>query len=143
MTTATGLPATTMQIQCQKCEVGYLNPESRLKVAGTSDELRQMLAEDCARATGWRVWSGTTMGGREVRRVFCPRCLGHAAEVDAAAEPKWDARCRACDWGASDEDEYPAEPFTAKDAQRWKDDHRCEPDVFIIAPKQEAHRAAS
>jgi hypothetical protein len=95
-----------------------------------------MPTDDCARAVGWRVWSGLTLGGIEKRVVFCPRCAGANSE-DVAEEveaPKWDARCNTCDFAASEEDEYDDEPFTEADAKRWRSDHECEPDVEIVAP---------
>lgn len=93
-----------------------------------------------ARAIGWTVWEGRTIGGSEERRVFCPRCSGRTPEPETDAEPKWDARCNTCDWQASDADDYDDEPFTEADAKAWKQDHECEPDVDLIAPKALARR---
>ncbi len=34
------------------------------------------LSEYNARISGWRIWSGTTMGGRQASDVVCPYCAG-------------------------------------------------------------------
>lgn len=88
-----------------------------------------------ARVAGWIVWEGATEGGKHVKRVFCPGCAGRPV-IDAATgeEPSWDAECHTCGTSMGEEwDE--GEPLTQKDAELWKDEHRCEPDVTISAPK--------
>lgn len=125
-------------IQCQNCLSFYKKPPRPRLTSKSVNLWGGMPAEDCARAIGWRVWSGTTLGGSEARAVFCPRCAGHQPEAEEVAAPKWDARCNTCDAQARDDYDYAGEPFSEADARRWKDDHRCEPDVEIIAPKKAA-----
>ena len=43
-----------------------------------------------ARVAGWIVWEGPTEGGKHVKRIHCPACLGKAKPV----EPSWDAVCQ-------------------------------------------------
>ena len=84
---------------------------------------------------GWIVWEGKTEGGAHVKRVFCPRCVGREV-VDASTgeEPSWSAECSTC--GASmREDWFEGVALSEDDAKLWKDEHRCEPDVTISAPK--------
>lgn len=121
MSTAT---AERTQLRCQNCPMVFT----------ATGEDYGLPVPDAARATGWTVWEGTTLGGEQVKRVFCAWCAGRRPEVE---RPKWDARCETCGCAASDADEYKTEPFTAKDAERWKQDHECEPDVFLIQPSGE------
>lgn len=115
-------------IRCLACRAKYVDRQG-------SDKLR-LPEEDAARASGWIVWSGTTMGGRPSRQVFCPPCSGRSPEphdAEPEAEQSWDAYCRTCDTHASDEYGY-EKPFTEADAKAWRSDHRCEPDVEIVDP---------
>ncbi|GAA3958160.1 hypothetical protein GCM10023085_45790 [Actinomadura viridis] len=119
MTTAT-LPLTS--IRCQNCPVTFEEPRGRYTLPGA----------DAARAAGWTVWEGNTLGGKQVTRVYCPWCAGREK-----SEPKWDARCETCDSAASEEDGYAEDPFTIEDAKRWQQDHRCEPYVHLVQPQRE------
>src|SRR5882757_7530924 len=100
-------------IVCQKCTTRYNCTERGLGMSEVAG----------ARAVGWTVWEGRTMGGREERRVFCTRCAGRTPEPETDDEPKWDARCNTCDWAASSQAEYADEPFTEADARAWKFGH--------------------
>ena len=111
-------------ISCQSCRDVYVWP-----VAAKGSMV------DGARAKGWIVWEGATVGGDQVKRTFCPVCRG-VAEPPAEPEPTWDAVCKTCD--ASMSEEWGPEhdgPFTEKDAKEWQSDHRCEKWVDLIAPK--------
>lgn len=44
------------------------------------------LTEERARARGWHVWHGTTMGGTEKTVVLCPSCVGHHRRPDPCTE---------------------------------------------------------
>lgn len=114
-------------LNCQNCPVSYLKPEGDLSMSDG----------DAARAVGWTVWEGTTIGGRQEKRVFCPRCAGRTEDPDGLDEPRWDAVCDTCDARASEDDEYEDGPFTEEDARSWKDDHECEPWVRLVSPKQQ------
>lgn len=81
----------------------------------------------------WIIWSGTTVGGQETTRIYCPTCAGRAAEDPH--EPTWDAECRTCDARMSDED-WDEDEFTEKDARNWEIDHQCQSDVRLITPEQ-------
>lgn len=77
-----------------------------------------------ARAAGWRVWEGQTIGGRHERRVICWACFG-----PSVAEPaeSWDAECRTCGARASHEFEDDDLPLSKQDAEEWRLDHQCDP----------------
>ncbi|MFI7691730.1 hypothetical protein ACIBQ6_21865 [Nonomuraea sp. NPDC049655] len=112
------------EIQCGSCRSSYDPPG-----------IDQRHKEYGARVAGWIVWEGKTEGGSHVKRVFCPRCAGRPV-VDAATgeEPSWSADCRTC--GASmHEDWFEGVALSQEDAELWKDEHSCEPDVEITAPK--------
>ena len=93
-------------------------------------------SEIAARAARWIVWSGTTIGGKETTRIFCPTCAGR--EAQDAHPPTWDAECATCHWRMSDADDWEDddEPYTEKDARNWETDHQCEPDVRLITPEE-------
>lgn len=94
---------------------------------------RTPMKEIEARAKGWIVWTGTTMGGEQTTRIYCPVCCGRT-EAD---EPGWDAECRTCDARMSDESWDDEDgPYSEEDARNWKSDHQCEPDVALITPEQ-------
>lgn len=100
------------------------------KAEAPSDELR-------ARVLGWRIWSGTTIGGQETSVVFCPACCGEAGVDEKTGESVgWKAECRTCFVTIDDEwdDDKPEAGWTKKDCEEWEDDHKCEPDVQITAP---------
>lgn len=107
-----------MSYQCQNC--------SR----------RTAMDETGARAARWIVWSGSTRGGQETTRIYCPTCAGRGSEDPNP--PIWDAECATCHWRMSDADDWDEEeePYTERDAQNWKQDHQCEPDVRIITPEE-------
>lgn len=110
----------TGPVRCQYCPRVYT--------------LRGAHAEAGARAAGWMVGEGPTIGGEHVRRVICGVCLGRVAPEDDPVAG-WDARCRTCDWSASEEEGYEDEPWTEKDARAWANDHQCEPCVDLINPE--------
>ena len=89
------------------------------------------------RLQGWRIWSGTTVGGANQTVLFCSVCTGQATTDLAAAEPVgFTAGCHTCmedmdaDWLGK-----PVAEATRKDAEEWTEDHRCEPDTFVSEPK--------
>lgn len=41
------------------------------------------VTDDRARAAGWHLWSGKTMGGREATVKLCPSCVGQNRRPDA------------------------------------------------------------
>jgi hypothetical protein len=95
-------------------------------------------APTAARAQGWVIWAGSTLGGREETKVLCPWCAGRITEPQ-----RWNARCETCGAEASECDEYEDEPFTLEDAKRWKEDHECEPDVRLVQPTPPHREAAA
>lgn len=121
MSTAT-MPRT--EIRCQNCPAVFQG--SRTVDLGMSDA-------GGARVAGWIVWSGTTIGGREESRTFCPRCAGRTPEPEEV-EPGWDAVCDTCDAQAS-EDWSDEVPLSEEDVDAWKSDHRCEPYIRKIRPE--------
>lgn len=86
-----------------------------------------------ARALGWMVWSGKTLGGddREVR--YCPTHAGRTEEDAEAQEVGFDAHCYTCGEDASDDAEFEG---TREAAEGWSEEHACEPDVTIREPKK-------
>lgn len=95
-------------------------------------------SEIVLRVRGWRIWSGTTLGGAESSVVFCPACLGVAGVNDDGEPTGWDAHCNTCDESMSDDwtEGVPAAGWTEKDAEQWQDRHECEPYVDLIAPSR-------
>lgn len=87
--------------------------------------------EDVARHIGWRIWRGTTIGGKDAEDVVCPVCAGNAEPPEKEA-PGWRVRCNTCDWER--EDEYDEGPLTPKEAKYMARDHECEPQVEIAPP---------
>lgn len=88
---------------------------------------------DVARMAGWRMFDGTTQGGKPLNDVVCPSCAGTAPDSEAAnAGPSWRVRCSTCDWMY--EDEYDEGPLDAKAARSLAYDHQCEPYVQIAPP---------
>ncbi|TYK45194.1 hypothetical protein [Actinomadura decatromicini] len=118
------LAAERSVIRCQNCPRTFDNPR-----AGS----HSLPAPDAARVAGWTVWSGTTLGGEQVKRVFCPRCAGRVPEPEED-DPTWDAVCHTCDARATEEWEDEV-PLSEEDVCAWRDDHRCEPDVEKIRPE--------
>jgi hypothetical protein len=112
------------EIRCQSCRRTYT-------------AVHGPLVEQAARAAGWVVWDGDTLGGEHVRRVYCTTCAGRSND-GPDQQPRWDARCNTCAWSASQEDDYDDEPFTGEDAHAWRQEHECEPDVDLIPPEQVA-----
>ena len=108
-------------ITCQHCRAGYVRP-----VGAKGSEA------DAARVKGWAVWEGNTLGGQFVKRVFCPVCRGVSEPTEA--ELSWDAVCKTCDASMSEEREDGDGPITERQAESWRDDHRCEPWVDLIGP---------
>jgi hypothetical protein len=104
-----------MKLQCQNC------PRTTA------------MSDISARAAAWIVWAGTTIGGQDVTRIYCPTCAGR--EAKDPNPPTWDAECRTCDARMSDED-WDEDEFTEKDARNWEMDHQCESDVHLITPEQ-------
>lgn len=83
--------------------------------------------ETAARVLGWRVWSGTTMGGKQKRDVVCPVCAG-TGEPEPEPGPSWDVMCTTCGWQYTDEGPILAgeELANARDAESAAYDHECE-----------------
>lgn len=115
-------------ITCQNCPTSYARP-----FGAKGSEV------DAARAKGWIVWDGMTLGDQHVKRVYCPVCRG-VADPDPD-QPSWDAVCKTCDSSMGEEwgDEQDG-PFTEKDAKQWREQHECEPWVDLIkpAPREQA-----
>jgi hypothetical protein len=103
-----------MKHQCQNCQRTTAAPEI------------------AARTAGWIVWTGTTIGGNETTRIYCPACAGRKDPEP----PSWDAECRTCDARMSDDAWDAEDPFTEKDARNWESDHQCESDVRVIKPEE-------
>lgn len=86
--------------------------------------LRRRSSTDAARVAGWRIWTGTTIGGKQDSQVLCPMCAGSTNEPLSV-------RCNLCD---ADTDEYaPGETLTADDIKQWARDHECEPTFTVVA----------
>lgn len=95
-------------------------------------------AIDGARVAGWIVWEGATLGGKQVKRTYCPRCSGKPViDPTTGKEPSWDARCSTCDAQMGEERDDGDRPITKEDAEQWRSDHHCWPDVELIAPVKE------
>lgn len=109
------------EVRCQNCPRTFPVPADGYG----------MPTQDAARAVGWTVWEGVTLGGKPAKRVFCPWCAGRREDLQ---EPKWDARCETCGASASEEDGYADEPFGPEEAKWWQQEHRCEPDVWLVQP---------
>lgn len=62
-------------LNCQTCRASYLKPEAALSMSDG----------DAARAVGWTVWEGTTIGGRQEKRVFCA-CYKRGAANNGTAD---------------------------------------------------------
>lgn len=45
------------------------------------------ITEDRARAAGWHLWSGETMGGKWAEVRLCPKCAGRHSRPDAHLPP--------------------------------------------------------
>jgi hypothetical protein len=115
-------------IQCQHCAT---------KVSGGK-------SEGAARAEGWRVWDGYTLGGQPSSVRICPACI---APPEPGADGKvrgYNADCSTCMTDIDDEwgDEKPEGGWTEEDAEEWAEQHKCEPDTRVIAPKQKVGAAA-
>jgi hypothetical protein len=95
-----------------------------------------------ARAAGWRVFDGTTMGGADLHARYCPKCIGPTEAEADGAERGYDAECSTCDATMSDEwaDDKPDGGWTEDDAGTWCMDHRCEPATGVIPPKKDGKR---
>lgn len=110
-----------MKYQCQNC------PR-----ATTASEIS-------VRVVGWIIWTGTTIGGQDTTRIYCPTCAGR--EAQDPHPPTWDAECATCHWRMSDADDWARDwdddaPYTERDAQSWKRAHECVPDVRLITPEE-------
>lgn len=103
-----------MRYQCQNCPRATIASEISTRVAG------------------WIVWTGTTRGGQETTRIYCPACAGRREEDP----PSWDAECRTCHTRMSDDAGDDDEPVTEDEAEDWKYEHRCEPDVRLVRPEE-------
>jgi len=86
-------------------------------------------SRDVARLAGWRMFKGTSVTGKELDDVACPRCAGTA---NPDAKLGWRVRCDTCDW--SSEEDGDDDPYTAKDAKQAARYHECEPRVEIAPP---------
>lgn len=92
--------------------------------------VKTMSSPDAARMIGWRMWSGTTVGGQRKADVVCPSCAG--TDTAAPPAPAWQVRCSTCDWEY--EDEYNEGPLDEAAAKRMASDHECEPEVELLPP---------
>lgn len=117
-------------IRCQRCRTTYRKPEGAQHMSDAA----------AARAVGWTVWEGQTIGGREDRRVFCVICAGRTDITDQALAKAttWDAKCNTCDATATEEWAEDL-PLSEEDVKRWKSDHQCEPWVELVKPKVVQH----
>lgn len=124
--TAGTIQVADKRIVCQSCGKRYV-----LKERG------QISEESAARAIGWSIWEGKTLGGKQQRRVYCPFDAGRVdlPEREIAKLTTWDAKCNTCDSTASEE-WFEDLPLSQEDVKNWKSDHRCEPWVDLIEPKQ-------
>jgi len=97
------------------------------------DDARGMPIEDAARAVGWTVWQGYTLGGTHTAVSLCP---GHR---DADAEDGIDPTETAPVWGAScDTCRDGDDGLTRDEAEGWMEGHQCEPEVRLVHPKPTA-----
>ena len=83
---------------------------------------------EVARAFGWRLWEGVTVGGKHSKVNLCSACVGHKSDSDDA-DPGFGVECRACGWVW--EDEHEEGPLSEKDARQMACDHECEPDTRV------------
>lgn len=113
-------------IRCQKCRTTYRKPEHAQRMSDAA----------AARAVGWTVWDGQTIGGRQDRRVFCVICAGRTEVTDQALAKAttWDAKCNTCDATATEEWAEDL-PLSEDQVKEWKSDHRCEPWVELVKPE--------
>lgn len=80
------------------------------------------------RASGWRLYDGKSLTGKDISDTICPWCAG---TTDKPA-PGWRVGCYTCDWEW--EDEYEEGPLDEKTANRMAMDHECEPETWTKAP---------
>ncbi|HUR74422.1 MAG TPA: hypothetical protein VMZ00_09100 [Sporichthya sp.] len=80
--------------------------------------LREQIS-DPVEGPGWLDPYAESVQGTRV----CPECV-----------PGWNAECGTCDASMTDESEDDDGPFSETQAKNWKQQHRCEPIVRIIAP---------
>lgn len=77
-----------------------------------------------ARASGWRVYNGESVTGKDLSVVLCDACATGQIPVYVAA-------CLTCG-ASSDEGAKPEDPpFTKADAEAWESEHDCEPVIEI------------
>jgi hypothetical protein len=88
---------------------------------------------DVARISGWRLFTGVSLTGKQLDDVVCPACAGTEPPKDE--QPSWSVRCRTCDWVY--EDDFDEGPLSAREARQLALDHHCEPWVEIAAPNSD------
>ena len=87
---------------------------------------------------GWRLWSGTTVGGTHKEVTLCPVCAG------VAADPGWGVTCRTCDWVYDPEWDGDGEgSLDEKQAWALAADHECEPDAYAHRLTEAAPRVVT
>lgn len=107
--------------------------EFKCQACGTSNKSTELVL----RVQGWRIWSGTTIGGSDSSVVYCPACCGEAGVDDGGESTGWTALCQTC--LSSIADEWDDEgPFTEADVKAFQDEHQCETDIEITPPKRAA-----
>lgn len=90
------------------------------------------MTDSDARAIGWMVWEGATLGGSTTSVRYCPTHAGRTEDAAEAQEIGFDARCYTCGDEATDETDFEG---TEEAAEGWMEEHVCESDVSLIRPK--------
>jgi hypothetical protein len=102
---------------------------------GCKRTCQRQLSDEMARAVGWRIWDGETLGGKEVSVRLCPVCAGTATPDQEVELLSYAAGCHTCGADMADESrEKPGHVFTQEEAEEWRDYHRCEADTYITKP---------
>lgn len=91
------------------------------------------MTDSDARAIGWMVWEGSTLGGSVSAVRFCPTHAGRTEEEAEAQEVGFDAHCFTCGEDATDDSDFEG---TREAAEGWMEEHVCESDVSIREPKK-------
>jgi hypothetical protein len=96
-------------------------------------------SEQILRVQGWRIYSGTSLTGKEISDTVCPWCAGTAT----TPAPGWRVGCHTCDW-EFDEKEDGEGPLTSqKEADQLARDHECEKWTWTKPPPVAAPQAVA
>lgn len=89
-----------------------------------------LLDEAGARFRGWRIYTGHSLTGKDIKDVICLKCSGRGkVEDDEELIPSWDVCCKTCGWQFSDEwDEQFIPLLDEREAYAKAQMHHCTPE---------------